>query len=118
MAIIGPHPNHVALIGNDINQGVLPVKTTYRGICFADGLSRFDGKAEWERIRKLKADNGMRDPWRTPIINRHVHACDLRKTNNARLPTRSEIGVGAVIAISYVVKRNLVAVDVGPCRLR
>src|SRR5262249_19963978 len=59
----------------------------------------------------------MRDPGRTPVINRDVHACNLRKPNCARFPVRREIGLGAVIAIPHVVDGDLIAVDPGPCSL-
>ena len=75
--IISPQTNAIALIGHDANERVLPIKAFQRGVLLPNSVARFDGEAERKRAGKLKAHNGMCDPGRAPVINRHVHACDL-----------------------------------------
>ena len=60
----------------------------------------------------------MCDPGGTPVIDGHVHACDLREPHCARFPVRREIGRGAVVAVPHVVDGDLIAVDRRPCCLR
>ena len=47
------------------------------GVLLSNRLARFDGKAEGKSIRKLKAHNGMRDPWRTPVVDGEIDAAIL-----------------------------------------
>ncbi len=57
----------------------------------ANLLARLDREAERRRVSELKANNGMRDPGRSPVVDREVDACDLRDAHSARLPMR---GIG------------------------
>src|SRR4029078_1024910 len=77
-------------------------------------LPNLDREAEGRRVSKLKADDGMRDPGRAPVIDREVDAGDLRDTDRARLPMRGVGGLGPVVAVAYVVERYFVALNVGP----
>jgi hypothetical protein len=80
-------------------------------------LAYLDGKAKRWCVSELEADYGMRDPGRTPIIDRDVDADDLRDTHRARLPMRDIVGFAAVVAVAHVMKRYLVTFNVSPCFL-
>src|SRR5262249_52976167 len=114
VAIVTAHTNGIAFVRYDVNQGVLAIKTSHRGVLLANCLARFDGKTERKRIGKQKAYDGMRDPGGTPVINSHVHTCDLREPHFARFPVRCEIGGCVVVAISHVVNCDLIAIDLCP----
>ena len=115
--IISAQTNAIALFCHNVNERVLPIKTFQSGVLLSNSLARFDGKAEGKAMRKLKADNGMRDPRRTPVIDSQVHSSDLRKPHRARFPARSEIRLGAVVTIPHIVDGELIAVDLCPCSL-
>jgi hypothetical protein len=52
------HADHVALIGDDVNQLVLPEEAADRRIALADFFPCLDGKAERRRVGKLKLAMG------------------------------------------------------------
>ena len=117
VAVVGPHADDVALVGDDVDQLELPVEAADGGVALADFLSRFDGKAERRSVGELEADDGMRDPRRAPVVDGNVNAGDLRNAHGARLPARRVIRLGAVVAVADVVQRDLVAVNLRPREL-
>src|SRR5207247_2742618 len=114
LAVVCAHADHVALIGHDVDEFELPVEAADSRVGLAKFLARLDGKTERRRVSKLKADDGMRDPGRAPVIDREVDAGDLRDAHGTRLPTRGVVGLGPVVAVANVVKHYLVALNVGP----
>src|SRR5437870_6608371 len=114
LAVVCAHTDHVALIGHDVNEFELPVEPADSRVGLAKLLARLDGEAERRRVSELEADDGMRDPGRTPVIDREVDAGDLRDAHGARLPMRGVVGLGPVVAVAYVVQRYFVALNVGP----
>ena len=66
VAIVCPHPDHIAFIGHDVDELKLSVKPADRRIALAGLLARFDGEAKRRGVRELKADDRMRDPGRAP----------------------------------------------------
>src|SRR5438105_8446148 len=114
LAVVCAHADHVALIGYDVDEFELPVEPADSRVGLAKLLARLDGEAERRRVSELEADDGMRDPGRAPVIDREIDAGDLRDPYGARLPMRSVVGLGPVVAVAYVVKRYFVALNVGP----
>src|SRR5437773_3986195 len=114
LAIVRAHADHVALIGHDINEFKLPVEPADSGISLADGLPCLNRKAKRRGVCKLETDDGMRNPWRTPVIDGEIDTSDLRETHGARLPPRGVVGLGPVVAVADVVQRYFVALNVGP----
>src|SRR6267143_1976559 len=53
--IISAQTNDIALVRHDVDERVPPIKTFQCGVLLSNGLARFDGKAEWKSVRKLKA---------------------------------------------------------------
>src|SRR5882724_10019376 len=116
--IVGTQADHVALISDEVDECILTVEAADSGISLADGLPRLDGEAERRRVCELKTNDGVRNPRRSPVIDCQVDAGDLREPHSARLPVRSVICVGAIIAIANIMKSKFIAVDVRPCQLR
>ena len=114
LAIVCAQADHVALIGHDVDEFELPVEPADSRVGLAKLLANLDGEAERRRVSELKADDGMRDPGRAPVIDREVDAGDLRDAHGARLPMRGVVGLGPVVAVAYVVKCYFVALNVGP----
>src|SRR5436189_101331 len=81
-------------------------------ITLTDGLACLDRKAERRGICELETDDGMRNPWRTPVIYGQIDVGHLRDPHGARFPVRRVISVGAIIAVADVVKSEFVTVDV------
>src|SRR5213079_600270 len=106
--------DHVALIGHDVDEFELPVEPADSRVGLSKLLARLNGEAERRRVSELKADDGMRDPGRAPVIDREVDAGDLRDAHRARLPMRGVVGLGPVVAVAYVVQRYFVALNVAP----
>src|SRR4029077_1207865 len=92
----------------------LPVEPADGRVCLAKLLARFYGEAERRHVSELEAGDGMRDPWRAPVIDGEVDASDLRKSHGAHLPMRGIVSIGPVVAVSYVMQRHFVALHVGP----
>src|SRR5205823_6737013 len=88
LAVVCAQADHVALIGHDVDEFKPPVQTADSRVGLAKLLARLNGEAERRRVSELKADDGMRDPGRAPVIDREVDAGDLRHVNRARLPMR------------------------------
>src|SRR5205823_97010 len=88
LAVVCAHADHVALIRHDVDEFELPVEPADRRIALAKLLPRLDGETERRRVSELEAGDGMRDPGRTPVIDREVDAGDLRDAHSARLPMR------------------------------
>src|SRR5436309_8997176 len=86
LAVVCTQADHVALIGHDVDEFELPVEPTDSRVGLAKLLARLDGEAERRRVSELEADDGMRDPGRTPVIDREVDACDLGDPHGASLP--------------------------------
>src|SRR4029453_6812663 len=118
VAVVRAQTDHIPLVSDKIDKCVLPIESADRRITLANGLSDLVEKAERRRVCKLEADEGMCDPWGTPVINGQVDTSDLREPDGARLPARRVIGVSSVVAVADVVKSNFIAVDVRPCQLR
>src|SRR5438093_5352487 len=114
LAVVCAHTDYVTFIGNDVDEFELPVEPADSRIGLAKFLARLDREAERRRVSELKAGNGMRDPGRTPVIDREVNPSDLGDAHGARLPMRGVVGLGPVVAVAYVVQRYFVAVNVGP----
>ncbi len=62
MPVVCPDSQYVPLVGNDVDQLVLPVEAADRGVALADFLPRFDGKADGRSVVELEADDGMGHP--------------------------------------------------------
>src|SRR5437764_12347704 len=77
-AIVCAQADHVALIGYDVNEFELPVETPDGRIGLAKLLAYLYGKAQRRCVSELEADDGMRDPGRTPVVDREIDAGDLR----------------------------------------
>src|SRR5438477_3050906 len=114
LAVVCAQADHIALIGHDVDKFELPVEPADSRVGLAKLLARLDGKAERRRVSELEADDGMRDPGRTPVIDREVDAGDLGDAHDARFPSRRVVGLGPVIAVADVVQRYFVALNVGP----
>src|SRR5205823_9474383 len=91
MAVVRPHADNVALVGDDVNQLELPVEAADGGVALAGLLPRLDGKTDRRRVGKLEANNGMRDPRRAPVVDGKVNAGDMRNARGTRLPARRVI---------------------------
>src|SRR5205823_13730091 len=113
LAVVCTQADHIALIRDDVDEFELPVKPADSRVGLAKLLPRLDGEAQRRRVSELEADDGMRDPRRAPVIDRKVDAGDLRDAHGARLPMRGVVGLGPVVAVTYVVKRYFVALNVG-----
>src|SRR5438105_7501567 len=118
LAVVCAQANHVALIGDDVDELELPVEAPDSRVGLAKLLARLDREAERRRVSELEAGDGMRNPGRAPVIDREVDAGDLGDAHSARLPIWSVVGLGPVIAVAYIVKRYFVALNVGPRFLR
>src|SRR5436305_15323973 len=92
LPVVCAQADHVALIGHDVDEFELPVKPADSRVGLTELLARLDGEAERRRVSELKADDGMRDPGRAPVIDREVDAGDLRDAHGARLPMRVVLG--------------------------
>src|SRR6266481_9836473 len=114
IAVVCAHADHVAFIGHDVDEFELPVESANSRVGLAKLLARLDGEADRRRIGELKAGDGMRDPGRAPVVDREVDAGDLRDAHSARLPVRSVVSLGPVVAVAYVVQRYFVSLNVGP----
>src|SRR5438067_10532939 len=114
LAVVCAQSDHVALIGHDVDEFELPVEPADSRVGLSKLLARLNGEAERRRVSELKADDGMRDPGRAPVIDREIDAGDLRDAHGARLPTRGVVGLGPVVAVADVVQRYFVALNVGP----
>src|SRR5439155_5062569 len=118
VAVVRPHADDVALVGDDIDQLELPVEAADSGVALAGLLPRLNGKTNRRRVGELKADDGMSYQRRAPVVDGKVNAGDTRDARGARLPARGVIGLGVVVAVADVVQRDLVAVDFRPGELR
>jgi hypothetical protein len=66
-AHIAAQPHHVAFVGRDDHQFVLPEETGDCGISLVTLLAGFDGKRQPGTARKSEADNQMGDCLTGPI---------------------------------------------------
>src|SRR4029077_14852254 len=112
LAIVCAQTDHVTLIGYDVDKFELPVEPADSRVSLTKLLANLDREAERRCVSKLKADDGMRDPGRAPVIDREVDAGDLRDADRARLPMRRVVGVGSIVAVAYVVECYFVALNV------
>src|SRR4029453_1784432 len=81
LAVVCAQADHVALIGHDIDEFVLPIDAADRRGGVAKLLARLDGEVELWRVSELKADDGMRDPGRTPEVDCESDPGDLREAH-------------------------------------
>src|SRR5439155_14110893 len=77
LAVVCAQADHVALIGHDVDEFELPVEPADSRVGLTKLLARLYGKAERRRVSELEADDRMRDPGRTPVIDREIDAGDL-----------------------------------------
>src|SRR5207247_6217304 len=99
MPVVGAQADHIALISDEVDECKLPVEATDSRITLPDGLPRLDRKAERRRVCELETDDGMRNPWRTPVIDGQIDTSDLREQHGARLTVRRVLGVGSILAV-------------------
>ena len=116
--VVCAQADHVAFVRDQVDEPKLSVQAADSRITLTDGLACLDRKAERRGICELETDDGMRNPWRTPVIDGQIDAGYLREPHGARFPVRRVIGVGAIIAVADVVKSEFVTVDVRPRQLR
>src|SRR5206468_7836256 len=76
--VVGTQTDHIALVRDQVDECILTIESADSRISLADGLSRFDGKAERRCVCELETDDRMRNPWRTPVIDGEINAGDLR----------------------------------------
>jgi hypothetical protein len=86
LAVVCAQADHVALVCHDVDELELAIEPADSRVGLSKLLAYLDGKAKRWCVSELEADYGMRDPGRTPIIDRDVDADDLRDTHRARLP--------------------------------
>src|SRR6476646_6904543 len=104
VAVVCAQADHIALIGDDIDEFELPVEPADSRVSLTKLFANLDREAERRCVSELEANDGMRDPGRAPVVNREVDASDLRDAYGTRLPMRVVVGFGAVVAVAYVVK--------------
>src|SRR4029077_11173794 len=114
IAVVCAHADHVALIGHNVDKFELPVETADSRVGLAKLPAYLDGEAERRCVSELKAGDGMRDPWRAPVIDCEVDTSDLRESYSACLPMRGVVGIGPVVAVTYIMQGHFVALNVGP----
>ena len=114
LAVVCADADHVALIGHDVDEFELPVEAADGRVGLANLSARLDGEADRRRVSELKADDGMRDPGRAPVIDREVDAGDLRDAHGARFPMRGVVSLGPVVAVADVVEGDFVALNLRP----
>src|SRR4029077_3823808 len=56
----------------------------------------------------------MRDPARTPKVDREIDTSQRRQVEDARFPARRVIGLGAIIAVADVMQGDFVVMNVCP----
>src|SRR5437899_12934706 len=101
-AVVRPQADDVALVSDDVDKLELPVEAADGGVALAGLLPRLNGKTDRQRVGELKADDGMCDPRRAPVVDGNVNAGDLRDAHGPRLPARCVIRLGAVVAVADV----------------
>src|SRR5271170_4894013 len=114
LAEIRPQPNHVALIGGNKDQLILPKEAKDRRIRLPSLVPRLDRKGEVLAIAKVEAHNRMTDPPNAPVDEEEINPAKLRQIVAPIAPAVRVVALGAVIAIANVMHLNLISIDIGP----
>ena len=111
LAVRCPHPDYIALVGNDVYQLVLPEEAGNRRIALAPFLARLDRNRDVIFAPETEAQHNMRNGLTRPIHRDEVHGIELTEIVGPVFPAWSEVRFCPVIEISYAVDCNQVAVD-------
>src|SRR5438034_6250182 len=105
LAISRAHANHVALVGNDVVDLVLAKKTCEGRVTLAFFFTGLDRNRKVILTLEAKAHHDMGDRFAGPIDGNNIARVELAQIVSAGFPTRIEVGLSPIIAISYVVER-------------
>jgi hypothetical protein len=73
-----------------------------------------NGEGDGRFAANLKAENGMGNQRRSPIIHKQVHSLDLVEVNGARQPLAAVVELSAIVAIPKVMDGYDATMDVSP----
>src|SRR6267378_563752 len=113
-AIVRAKTNDIAFISGDVDELVLPIEAAQRRVILTYRLARFDGDRDRYRVHKLKARDGMRDPGRTPKVDREIDTSEFRQMNDACFPSRRVIGLSAILAVAHIMQSDFVVTNLRP----
>ena len=99
LAIGRPHADHIALVGDDVVQFILPKKTGDRRIALAFLFARLDRHREVILAREAKAYHHMGDRFARPVHGDNIRGIELTQVVGAIFPTGVEIGFAAIVKL-------------------
>ena len=111
-AEVGAQPDQIPLVGDDINQLVLPEEAGQGGVGLALVLARLDGNGE-VIVAKAEAQEQMGNRRPHPVRRHQIDPVQSIEVEGFVVVGRGEIGFAAVIEVADVVNRDPVAVEAG-----
>jgi hypothetical protein len=109
--VVGPEPDQVALVGNDVVDFELAEKTARCRVFLVAFLAGLDRNRDMAAVGEAPTGNRVGDMLGAPEIQEQVGADQLFDVELARFPVFVEIVFRAVGKIAYVGNGDLAAVD-------
>src|SRR6266850_1171637 len=117
LPIVGPEPDQIPLIGDDVKEFVLLEEAGDRGIALVSLPTCLDGDRYEIFAGKSEAQKNVSNCVSHPVSSNHVDRIELPEVEGLVVVPRREIGLSPVVEVSNVMKRNQIAVDRGVCEL-
>jgi hypothetical protein len=118
LPVVRAHPDQVALVADDVDELVLLEETRDGGIRLAAFLPRLDRDRDVPVAHEAEAHHDVRDRVAHPVARDEVGGAEVRQVERGIVPTRGEVGLGAVVEVPDVVERDALTVDIGPGEAR
>src|ERR1700746_3202147 len=114
VAIISPDANHVAFVGDNINQCELFEKTAESGIALTLSHSGLHRNRHMIVCSELETHDWMADQCRTPKVDEEIHSAQFTKIYDLGFPPRLRRLSWFVIKVAQVVNDDLIPVPFRP----
>ena len=112
LAVVGPHAEHVAFVGHDIVELVLPEEALGRGIALALLLPGLDGDGEVV-VAEAEGEQEVGDGWPHPVHGHQICRVQLVQIVGAVVVRRSKVRLRPVVEVPDVVHGDHIAVESG-----
>src|SRR5450432_3191834 len=113
LTIVGPQPDHVTFIADDVSQLKLAEESSQRRVGLALLHARLYGKTNVIAVRETKADDRVGDVRRTPGDEIQIHRAQLVEIKCLVVVMHVIVRLRAIVAITDVMNGDLVAGDLG-----
>ena len=113
LSVVGPYPDQITLVRNNIKQFVLLKETGDRRVAFVPLSARLDGDRYEVFLAKSEAQHDVSNRFAHSVRGDHVHRVECFEVECLGVIARRKVRLGSVIEVPNAVNRHQIAIARG-----